>query len=99
MICNVKNPLTDLPWLKEIVLYYEENNPRNMWIRVFQTTYKDGIGFHVCLHGGAFGSTFHNCEGKVMCTLGHGSVEDHICPELNIDFENRILLWEINNPF
>jgi hypothetical protein len=98
-VCNVDNPLTDLLWLKEIVLQHEKNNTNNMWVRIFQATYKDGIGFHVCLHGGAFGSTFHNCAGKVLCTLGHGSVEDITCPELKIDFENRILFWEINNPF
>jgi hypothetical protein len=96
---NVENPLTDLLWLKEIVLQHEKNNTNNTWVRIFQTTYKDGIGFHVCLHGGAFGSTFHNCAGKVLCTLGHGAFEDITCPELKIDFGNRILLWEINNPF
>jgi len=96
-LCEFEDPLTDLPWLMEIVDQSENNSHNNSWIRIFQYTYRDGIGFHVDVNGGGL-SSFYNCAGKTICLLGHGAVGESTCPELNIDFENGKLIWEINRP-
>ena len=101
MSCNVDNPLTDLPWLKEIVDGFEydaatfEYNPH---ARIYQCSYKGGIGFllEMCVECPDAGYSFRDCEGVVLCSGGGFSGEDN-CSELNIDSENKKLIWEITN--
>ena len=98
--CNVDNPLTDLLWLKEIVNNAEENTEGGYGshVRIYQCNYRDGIGFSVemCVDCPDAGYGFCNCEGVVLCGGGGISGADN-CPEFNIDFENKKLIWEINN--
>ena len=92
--CNVDNPLTDLPWLKDLT----DNAQQNGWYsRIYQCTYKDGICFLVepCEKCRDAGYSFLNCKGKVLCGGGGISGKDN-CSKFNIDFENRKLIWEIN---
>lgn len=76
-ICNVDNPLTDLPWLEKIVSDRKEF--RNS-IRIYLVTYKEGSGFlqefvlDCCeLFGGCdcdgISHYFRNCEGYVLCDI------------------------------
>ena len=98
--CNFDNPLADLPWLKEIVDEFEKEANAlcyNPHARIYQCAYKDGIGFLIEMCVGCLdaGYSFRNCEGVVLCENSGLSGEDN-CSELNIDFENRKLVWEIN---
>jgi hypothetical protein len=94
-VCNVKNPLTDLPWLKakveELTLLYQET-PSD--VAIYQCRYGKGqMGFLVDLGNIA---SFYNCEGEVLCATG--GVAGVTCPdELNIGFDNRKLIWQIDN--
>ena len=99
--CIVDNPVTDLPWLKEIVDGFEYDavtlgyNPQ---ARIYQCTYKDGIGFllEMCVGCPDAGYSFRNCEGVILCGGGGHSGEDN-CSEWNINSENKKLIWEMEN--
>jgi hypothetical protein len=86
VICDVENPLTDLPWLKEKIAQYEASG---FYSRIYQCTYKHGIGF---LDIAGSMNFFYNCAGEVICILG--GFAGNTCPELEIDFENKKLIWE-----
>jgi len=93
-ICNADNPLTDLPWLKEKIdefnLLAQENE--NLSISIYQCKYGSGeIGFLV-----DEGNTkpFYNCSGELLCIMGGFAGET--CSELNIDFQSKKFIWEIN---
>ncbi|MCL2436081.1 MAG: hypothetical protein FWD09_08125 [Lentimicrobiaceae bacterium] len=95
-VCNVSNPLTDLPWLKEIVdeIEYEQTEGIDVHhARIYQCNYKDGIGFFMNLTIGWTDNLiyFRNCEGERLCKVGR---YDNTCTELEVDFENKILIWE-----
>ena len=96
--CNVKNPLTDLPWLKEMVDGVEKDVEAGYkhHARIYQCAYKNGIGFllEVCVDCPDAGYSFRNCEGVVLCGGGGITGEDN-CPEFDIDFENKELIWEL----
>ena len=90
--CEFKNPLTDLPWLKdkvdELTLLFQSNHSR---YAIYQYLYDGGkIGF---LDDRGNGKDFYNCEGKMLCMLG--GFTGSTCPDLNIDFESEKLIWEI----
>jgi len=74
-VCGVDNPLTDLPWLKEIT----ETSHRLM---IFQHTYEDGIGFSL-LNTSLIPRVheFHNCEGIFLCSFGGN---ENYCSHLKI---------------
>jgi len=93
--CKFENPLTDLPWLKDMIEVWKQNGWRS---RIYQCIYKDGIGFLLepCVGCPDAGYSFRNCEGVALCGGGGLSGQDN-CSELNIDFENKKLIWEINN--
>ena len=67
--CEFDNPLTDLPWLKEIIDEFENEAKTlgyNSYARIYQCNYKNGTGFLLqmceeCLY------VFRNCEGTVLC--------------------------------
>ena len=97
-ICNVNNPLTDLPWLKEIIDKFEkeaENSGYNNHARIYQCAYKGGIGFlfENCVECPNATFYFYNCEGAFLC--GGGPLGEAICLELGVDFENKALIWEV----
>ena len=87
--CDFNNPLTDLPWLKEIVDAAEAGATE--YLRIYQCDYRDGIGFLMELFSEAseFEYSFRNCKGVVLC-----EDEGIACPKLNINFENKELMWE-----
>ena len=92
--CEFENPLTDLPWLKakvdEITLIFQ-GNP--LHIAIYQCTYgNEKTGF---LEDRCNVSFFYDCEGETLCMMG--GFAGATCPHLNIDFENKTLIWEINN--
>ena len=93
--CEFDNPLTDLPWLKDIIDVWKQNGWHSI---IYQCTYKDGIGFLMepCVGCPDVGYNFVNCEGVVLCS-GGGFLGKDNCSEFNIDFENRKLILEINN--
>ena len=93
-VCNVKNPLTDLPWLATKVEEYTSFSQNNsLRVTIYQCMYGDGqTGFLEDL--GSI-KPFYNCEGDVLCVLG--GVVGETCPHLNIDLANKKLIWEINN--
>ena len=90
--CEFENPLTDLPWLKNLIDVWKLNGWRS---KVHQCTYKDGIGFLLepCVGCPDAGYSFWNCEGVVLCGGGGHSGEDN-CSEFIIDFESKILIYE-----
>ena len=87
-VCGVDNPLTDLPWLKEII------ETHNNSLVIYQCNYKNGIGFLVCFTVGMSDSAFElmNCEGTRLCLIGGYSALT--CPEFEVDFGSVILIWE-----
>ena len=92
-ICNIENPLTDLPWLKnkvdEITLIIRSGNP--LRVSIYQCIYGNNkIGFLI-----DEGNTkpFYNCNGDILCVMGGFAGET--CSELNI--VSKELIWEINN--
>ncbi len=99
-VCNVDNPLTDLPWLKEILDGIEKNaeSGHKQHARIYQCTYRDGTGFllEMCVDCPDAGYSFRNCEGLILCGGGGIDGKDN-CSEFSIDFENKKLILEINN--
>jgi hypothetical protein len=102
-ICDVENPLTDLLWLKEITDGFELDT--KVWgyamrARIYQCTYKDGIGFLLEMCVGCSNNPFYpeysfrNCEGVVLCEEGRRYSEENNCTEFNIDFQNKKLIWD-----
>ena len=91
-VCNVNNPLTDLPWLKAktaslIQIQYGS---------IHQCVYGNGeTGFFV-----AQGDirTLYNCNGEILCAMG-GVTGVTTCSPFNIDFEGMLLIWWVENGF
>ena len=97
--CEFDNPLTDLPWLKEIVDGIEKDAEAGykQHARIYQCTYTDGTGFLLELHIGYPDSGYwlKSCKGESLCIMwGHAGDP---CTKYNVDFENKNLIWEINN--
>ena len=74
--CVFDDPLTDLPWLKEIVEKYTEDSKKyRIHFRVLQYTYRDEVAFFLSTTGPLLdcmdcpGGDFLNCEGEVVCGL------------------------------
>jgi len=92
--CDVKKPLTDLPWLKELVDKYEKGTkePR---VVIYQCTYRDGICFLLdfsvdCYDGGY---SLINCEGNLLCSV-YAGYDASSCVEYKIDFKNKKFIWK-----
>jgi len=72
-VCGVEDPLTDLPWLKDIITelegYVSQGYPVSY--RIYQCIYKDGIGFLLdnleLIYDKAI--PLINCEGRLLCEL------------------------------
>ena len=99
LACNVDNPLTDLPWLKDIIDGFEKEAEEGYVpsAKVYQCTYKDGAGFLIepCVECLSSGYIFTNCEGTTLCEMKE--LDEYPCPELNINFKNKKLIWAIND--
>jgi len=97
--CNVDNPLTDLPWLKEFINRLEQDVEAGFShnARIYQCAYRDGVGFllDICVGCPDAGYWLRNCEGESLCVM-YGYAGDK-CVEFNVDLENKILIWEINH--
>jgi hypothetical protein len=91
-VCGVENPLTDLPWLKEI----KQNASRERFkqrVRIYQCSYSEGTGFllDMCVGCDDSGLWLNNCDGEILCIMfGHAGDP---CTEFNVDYENMKLLW------
>ena len=93
ILCNVENPITDLPWLAAKIDEY---------IALIQ----DFICTHLCVYQYPYGNgqtgfffpeestwqPFRNCEGDTLCLWGGYLGET--CPHLNIDWTNEKLIWD-----
>jgi len=91
--CIFNDPLTDLPWLENLINVWKQNRWHSM---VYQCTYKDGIGFLLipCVECPGAGYSFRDCEGVVLCGGGGESSEDS-CAKFYIDFANKKLICEV----
>jgi hypothetical protein len=92
--CDVKNPLTNLPWLKELIDGIESDAQAGFsrHVKIYQCTYKDGIGFLIapCVGCPDAGYSFRNCEGEVLC--GGGGIDGKdTCSEFSI--KNKKLIY------
>ena len=93
-ICDVEDPLTDLPWLKEIINDVESNTEAGFrhHVRIFQCTYKDGTGFRLemCVGCPDAGYSFRNCQGDVLCGGGGHDGQDN-CAEFKIKDTQKLI--------
>ena len=92
-VCDVDNPLTDLPWFEVIIKRLEGITYYTPYIGIYQCSYKDGIGFLVFPDISGYGFQLWNCEGKMICSNG-GTINN--CVGAEIDFESSILIWSKN---
>jgi hypothetical protein len=96
---NYLSILTDLPWLKEIVDGLEADSAAGypQHAKIYQCTYKDGIGFllELCVGCPDYGYDFRNRKGESLCIMW--GLAGDLCAEFNIDFENKTLIYEIQN--
>jgi len=95
--CSFDSPLTDLLWLKEFIDGLEKDAEAGFknHARIYQCHYKDGIGFllEICVGCPDFGYWLTNCAGEELCIMwGHSGKS---CSEFDVDFENKILIWEM----
>ena len=96
---DIKNPLPDLPWLKEIIDGFEKDAEAGykQHARIYQCSYRDGIGFllELCVNCPDFGYWLKSCEGESLCVMW--GIAGDSCTEFDVDFKNKELIWEINN--
>ena len=95
--CSFKNPVTDLPWVKTKVT---ELSQSPFHARIYQCSYQTNkICFMVepCVDCPDAGYTFYSCEGVELCSEGT-IVGGNQCEGLNIDRDNKILIYEQNKP-
>ena len=91
------NSFLDMPWFKEKV---EESRALIvagyplLHERIYQCTYRDGIGFMLefCVDCPDAGFTFVNANGVEIC-YSNGWVDT--CKEFTIDLEGKKIIWEI----
>ena len=96
-VCKVNDPLTDLPWLKAVINEWEEKKIfQNS--RIYQCSYKDGIGFILepCADCPDAGFSFWNCGGFLLCGWG-GHSGENTCKEFNIIDSSIKLIYETKN--
>jgi hypothetical protein len=90
-ICNVDNPLTDLPWLKakiDEINSLVQDTIKRRFVDIYQCEYNNGeTGF---LINEGFTHPFYSCNGDIICKLG--GLTEESCPELNI--VSYKLIWE-----
>ena len=88
-VCDVLNPIKDLPWLEEIVRVQEDYEiPMFLWI--YQCNYNDTVGFLLVGAPTLRYYNLKNCEGETVCAKGDSPIN---CPGVSIDFNSRKLIW------
>jgi len=95
--CNFCNPLTDLPWLKEKIDFWNHSSS-GILVNVYQCTYNDNIdGFYIepCLNCFVPFAYLYSCEGITMCYINEMLIINEIIERKNWNsfFEE----WNINN--
>jgi hypothetical protein len=97
LVCGVKNPVKDLPWLKETVHGIKRDILAGFshHVKIYQCTYRDGDGFllDMCVKCPDAGYLLTNCEGENLCVMW-GETGDP-CTEYKVDFDNKQLIWKI----
>jgi len=92
-ICDVGNPLTDLPWMEEVIKSLQNVTNSTHYIDIRICTYKDGLGFLIspCMFfNNGMPYELRNCEGKKLCTrCGYTDT----CEWFDIDNENTVIIW------
>ena len=100
--CGFENPLTDLPWLKEMIAEIELGEGIQEYlidpaasVKIDQCTYKDGIGFLIdhCAKG-CYDTGFWllNCEGEKLGYIG--GLSPATGAEFEVNYESIVPLWE-----
>jgi hypothetical protein len=92
IVCHFDNPLTDLPWLKEFTDTYPTLYTKT--VRIYQCNYIDGIGFLIDYVDSDY-SILKDCQCRTEYDSRYSKGKE--CEELNIDFENKVLIWEYIN--
>ena len=93
--CGFEDPLTDLPWLKgkieEIVLTTQSDTL--LFVSIYQCTYGNN---ETCFLIDEYNiKSFYNCNGDTLCIIV--GLIGELCSELNIDIQNKKLIWETGN--
>lgn len=93
-VCDVANPLTDLPWLSKMIADIEMYAPEDA--RIYQCTYRDGVGFLLdfCVNCYDPALLLVDCQGNTLCT--YGGIANILCEEFAVDFENKKLIYPYN---
>jgi len=98
-VCDVTDPLINLPWLKE---YIDEVKRSDGNVAIFICSYKNGTGFLLysgCPPGiycdAGPGYILKNCEGETLC-ITDGANVINCQEEFDVDFNNKILIYEID---
>lgn len=68
LVCNVKDPITELEWLSEIVSKTENDTTGNYTGTIYLETYKDSQVFYIDMAIGSGGLAGHwfNCDGSKL---------------------------------
>jgi len=101
-VCDIDNPLTDLPWLKEYIdgreydkkVFKQKEQKSPYQVSIYLCSYKDGIGF--LIDQSRISSLYpylKDCKGRYI-THGEQNIQ-YICEEWGIDYENKQLIFEI----
>lgn len=93
-ICNVDNPLEDLPWLKDIV-YSIQLSMRPAGSQIIQYTYKGDYVFWVdmCYQCADGLIEVYNCAGEVICEFG-GVDGWNTCPDFETEATDSTNLFQ-----
>jgi hypothetical protein len=92
-VCNVNNPLTDLPWLKEFI-HGSEQMP-GMLRSISQCTYNNGIdGFLIvpCANCDSYLIVLCSCDGSVLQEAETGISRETLVKEWNV--KDIKTIWE-----
>ena len=105
-VCNVKNPLTDLPWLKELA--NSMNDTKYTGGSITQCTYgdgKDGFVIVPCVKCQVYNFYLYSCDGTVLddyLTVALENQDSDIHPTILFDIkwniQNEKIIFEINPP-
>ena len=93
--CEFENPLTDLPWLKDMIAEFEQNG-EYCWI--YQVEYEGNIGFWVLQNPDVYWKQgkyrFINCEGETQYTWLDKLENIEAYYKFKADFSNTKLIWK-----
>ncbi len=91
-VCNVKNPLTDLPWLKELV--NDKNQSPGIYVNIFQCDYNnghDGFLIEPCVNCDDYILQLYSCNGTILFNLT-GTLEIEAFYQ-ELDIKSKKLIW------